>query len=234
MNHVTAIVLAAGSGVRLASPIPKPLIKIGATPLIIYSLRTFNEHQAIDDIIVTAHHDTRERIIREINRYGISKVRHVILGGKRRQDSVALALRVLPQDTDTVLIHDGARPFVDQRCITTAISAVTYSGAAIVGVPVKNTIKRILPKGRHRCLVQETLPREVLYEIQTPQVFQKDLIQRAYKRYGREKATDDAMLVEKLGGKVSVVMGSYSNIKITTQEDLVCAQQLAAMNQRGE
>jgi 2-C-methyl-D-erythritol 4-phosphate cytidylyltransferase len=129
--------------------------------------------------------------------------------------------------TELVLIHDGARPFVAKDTITSVIKEAKRSQAAIVGVPVKATIKKIETK-RLKCgprfVVEKTLDRDCLWEIQTPQVFKKDLILEAYQRFGNTEVTDDAMLVEKMDFDVSVVPGSYSNIKITTFEDLVLAE----------
>jgi 2-C-methyl-D-erythritol 4-phosphate cytidylyltransferase len=119
-----------------------------------------------------------------------------------------------------VLIHDAARPFVDAKSVSAAISAARRTGAAVSGVKVKGTIKKVTREK----IVKETLRREELWEIQTPQVFKKELLLRAYKRFGCQDVTDDAALVEKLGLPVSISPGSYLNIKITTPEDLIFAR----------
>jgi len=168
-----------------------------------------------------------EEIIKSIKRYRISKVARVVFGGRRRQDSVGNGLKVLGYGSELVLIHDSARPFIDRRMIQETIRKAEKCGAAIVGVPVKATIKKVTKTLRGCYRVKETIDRSNLWEIQTPQVFEKDLILKAYKKFGNIDVTDDAMLAEKLGAKVSVVFGSYDNIKITTPQDLVTAQAIA-------
>ncbi|MFH1269702.1 MAG: 2-C-methyl-D-erythritol 4-phosphate cytidylyltransferase [Candidatus Omnitrophota bacterium] len=219
--YVTAILLAAGKGLRLKSNVPKPLIKINSKPLIIYSLDTLGKHPGIKEIIVVANRRNLEEIQGYIRRFRLNKVKDVVLGGEVRRDSVAKGLKAIDGRTDLVLIHDGARPFIDNGTVSSLIKAAVISGAAIVGVPVKATIKKV--KGRKVNTVDKTLDRNNLWEIQTPQVFKKELILKAYKRFGNADVTDDAMLVEKLGEDVSVVRGTYNNIKITTPEDLILA-----------
>ncbi|MBU1906356.1 MAG: 2-C-methyl-D-erythritol 4-phosphate cytidylyltransferase, partial [Candidatus Omnitrophica bacterium] len=129
-----------------------------------------------------------------------------------------------------VLIHDAARPFVNKKTVNALIKEAQRFGAAITGVPVKDTVKEAVSyqhSAISRNIVKKTLRRENLWAIQTPQVFKKDLILRAYKKFGHLDVTDDAMLVEKLGVKVSIVLGAYKNIKITTAEDLRVATCLA-------
>jgi len=137
-------------------------------------------------------------------------------------------LKKISADTDWVLIHDSARPFIDRKSITKVISTAKKTGAAILAVPVKATIKSIKATG----FVNTTLERSNLWEIQTPQVFKKELILEAYKKYSKIKVTDDASLVERLGKKVKIVLGSQENIKITTKEDLVLAQAIAGRKRR--
>jgi 2-C-methyl-D-erythritol 4-phosphate cytidylyltransferase len=227
--YVTAIVLAAGKGLRLKSKISKPLIKIDSKPLIIYSLNTLSNHPYIKDIIVVANRRNLQDIRNKIKRYRIDKIKDVVLGGEVRLASVVNGLRAIDNHTDLVLIHDGVRPFIDRDIISSVIKTAKSYGAAIVGVPVKATIKEVLGS-RFSVLgdfvVKKTLNRNNLWEIQTPQVFKKDLILKAYNKFGDMDVTDDAMLVEKLGVKVRVVLGNYMNIKITTPEDLVLAEGL--------
>ena len=228
--YVTAIVLAAGKGLRLKSKISKPLIKIDSKPLIIYSLNTLSKHPYIKDIIVVANRRNLQDIRNKIKQYRIDKIKDVVLGGQVRLASVVNGLRAIDNHTDLVLIHDGARPFIDRDIVSSVIKTAKSSGAAIAGVPVKATIKSVKVS---KCqsvkenIVEKTLDRSKLWEIQTPQVFRKDLILKAYNKFGDIDVTDDAMLVEKLGAKVSVVLGTYNNIKITTPEDLIVAQAIA-------
>ena len=218
--RVTAIVLAAGRGLRFRSKIPKPLVKINAKPIIIYSLEALNKHPLVKDIIVVVNPRNQAGIAAKLKQYRIRKAKQIVRGGLRRQDSVRNALKFIDRRADLVLIHDSGRPFIDKKMVTSVINEAKRSDAAIVGVPVKATVKEV----RSKNTVKRTLNRENLWEIQTPQVFKRDLILKAYNKFGDKDVTDDAMLVEKLGAKVSVVMGSYNNIKITTPEDLIIAR----------
>ncbi len=228
--YITAIVLAAGKGRRLKAKIFKPLIKINSKPVIHYCLSILSRHPHIKDIIVVANTFNAPRITTLIKKYRIGKVRDIVYGGRRRQDSVRNALKAVDRRTDFVLIHDSVRPFVDAGVVSGVIKAAKRFGAAIVGVPVKATIKEVV-SGQlsviSKIIVKKTLNRNSLWEIQTPQVFRKDLLLKAYERFGSAEVTDDAMLVEKLGAKVRVVLGSYNNIKITTPEDLVIAEAIS-------
>ncbi len=225
--YITAIVLAAGKGLRLKSKTSKPLIKIGSKPAIVYSLETLNKHPFVKDIIVVTNASNVPSIKQIKQKYKIGKIRAFVLGGKQRKDSVYNGLIAVNSKSDFILVHDSARPFINSKCVSKVIARARHTGAAILGVPVKAAIKKIKnqnPVGTGlapvRNIVAETLDRNELWEIQTPQVFRKDLILEAYKKFGNLEATDDAFLVEKLGAKVEVVMGSYENIKITTREDL--------------
>jgi len=222
MSYVTAIVLAAGRGERLKSKVPKLLAKIGSKPVIIHTLEALSRNPSIKDIILVANAKNLREMTAWVKRYHIRKISSVVEGGARRQDSLGSGLKAVDNRTDLVLIHDAARPFIDKNLIDSVINIAKKSGAAITGVPVKGTIKKACGK-----VVDKTIERKNLWEIQTPQVFKKDLILKAYKKFGKIDVTDDAMLVEKLGGKVNIVEGSYSNIKITTPEDLVLAEAIA-------
>lgn len=225
--YVCAIVVAAGKGKRLKSKTPKPLIKLGGKPIIIYSLRALSTHPSIKEIIVVANSLNIRQLTAAIKQHKINKVKAVVLGGLRRQDSVYNGLRVIPPQADLVLIHDGARPFIDAKILSSLIKAAKSCGAAIAGVPVKATIKKVIShksKVISKYIVEKTIDRQSLWEIQTPQVFRKGLILSAYEKFGNAKVTDDAMLVEKMGRMVNVVLGSSRNIKITTPEDLAIAK----------
>ncbi len=218
--YVSAILLAAGRGIRFNPRVSKTLIKINSKPLIVYSLITLSKHPYIRDIIVVVNALNKKGIAKAIRDYAIKKVKAIVLGGKERQDSVQMGLKAADRHTDLVLIHDAVRPFIDKSIVSSAITEAKRSGAAITGVPVKATIK----EAGSNYIVARTLNRNKLWEIQTPQVFKRNLILGAYKKYAKLPATDDSMLVEKLGVKVKVVEGSYFNIKITTPEDLVIAE----------
>lgn len=240
---VSAIVLAAGKGLRLGLSVSKPLSIIDSKPLIIYSLKAFNCSDSIDEVVIAANPSNIRGIADQVKRYKIDKVKVIVLGGERRQDSVYNGLSAINPFADLVLIHDAARPLVAKDKISALVRHAAKDGAAILAVPVKATIKKVkspplIPpfskeglkgdlkiKDKSRLLiVDKTLDRDELWEAQTPQAFKKDLLLEAYKRFRDSDVTDDASLVEKLGARVNVVLGSYNNIKITTPEDLVLAE----------
>lgn len=228
--HVTAILLAAGKGLRLKTKVSKPLVEINSKPAIIYSLDTLSKHPLIKEIILVANSDNLKEILNKIRRYRINNIKDVVLGGRLRQDSVIKGLNAVDERADLVLIHDSARPFIEERLVTSVIKTARKYQAAIAGVPVKATIKRVASSQKSVVrgkFIEKTLDRKNLWEIQTPQVFKRELILEAYKKFGNSEVTDDASLVEKLGHRVRVVMGSYNNIKITTAEDLILAEAIA-------
>ncbi|HNW39128.1 MAG TPA: 2-C-methyl-D-erythritol 4-phosphate cytidylyltransferase [Candidatus Omnitrophota bacterium] len=220
---LSAIIVAAGSGRRLKSVVSKPLVKIGKLPVINYSLSVLDKHPAISEIIVVVNAQNRPAIKRLLNNCSFKKVKPLVLGGKRRQDSVYRGLKAVSVNSAWVLIHDAARPFIDKAMISSVVSAAKKTGSAVVAVQPKATIKL----SQKNNIVQKTLDREKLWEIQTPQVFKKELIWRAYEKYAGSCVTDDAALIEKLGRPVELVRGKYENIKITTAEDLLLAGLIA-------
>jgi 2-C-methyl-D-erythritol 4-phosphate cytidylyltransferase len=220
---LSAIILAAGQGKRLGTAVPKPLVKIGSRPAIIYSLNTLNKHPGIDEIIVVASARNQSQIVKAIKSYSFKKIKSFVLGGRRRQDSVYNGLKKINPDSDWVLIHDSARPFIDTQSITKVILAAKKTGAAILAVRSKATMKLCQQDN----MVVGTLDRDKLWEVQTPQIFKKELVLAAYKKFSKTNVTDDASLVEKLGKPVKIVPGRYENIKITTAEDLLIANLIA-------
>ncbi|MDD5097344.1 MAG: 2-C-methyl-D-erythritol 4-phosphate cytidylyltransferase [Candidatus Omnitrophica bacterium] len=216
---VSAILLAAGKGKRLKLLISKPLVKIGKQPAITYSLKQLDRHPDIDEIILVVNSGNQAAIARSIKPYCFKKIKCLVLGGSRRQDSVYNGLKVIDRNSKWVLIHDYARPFIGRDAITEVIKQAKKHKAAIVAVRPKATIKL-----GHGNMVRQTLDRDKLWEIQTPQVFSKQLLLKAYNKYIQENFTDDAGLIEKLGKPVKIVLGHYANMKITTAEDLLLAQ----------
>lgn len=220
----TAIVLAAGQGKRMHSKIQKQFMELDGMPVLCYSLRCFQESPLIRDIILVTGEEyvswCKEEIV---EKYGFSKVSSVVCGGKERYDSVYEGLRAC-RDTEYVLIHDGARPFIDQGIIERGLEAATQTGASVVGMPSKDTVKIADAKGN----VSETPDRSSVWIVQTPQIFQYQLIYNAYTSIlAKDMAgiTDDAMVAEhETGVKIRFSEGSYRNIKITTPEDLVIAE----------
>jgi len=228
--RVSAIVLAAGKGLRFGLRAQKVLAAINSRPVLMHSLLTLNKHPLIKEIILVVNARNSRSVFNTIKKYNLPKISKIVEGGKRRQDSVLNGLGAIGEETELVLIHDAARPFIDKNTISAVINEAKKSGAAIVGVPVKATIKKVKAqsaKRKTKVEVRKTLNRDVLWEIQTPQVFKRELLLKAYAKFADIEVTDDAMLIEKLGTKVSVVLGSYKNIKITTPEDLVIARAIA-------
>ena len=229
MIKVAAIVPAAGKGRRFKSRLDKPYIKLRGRPILAHTLLRLSKNKYITQVIVAVNKNKLQKARREIiNKYGIKKAR-LVPGGGERKDSVRNALKNISCDIDYVLIHDGIRPFITDDLIESSLKAAQRFGASVVAVPVKPTLKRIDKKGR----IVSTPDRRDFWEAQTPQVFRRDLIEKAYKLvhkctsaqvHKKMHVTDDSMLVEEIGVKPKIVMGSYKNIKITTREDLELAK----------
>ncbi len=225
MDKVVAIIAAAGQGTRMGAPVSKVYLDILGRPLLAYTLDKFQSHSQIAEIIILTRENEREYCQNQVvKKYGFSKVKKIVAGGLERQDSVRLGLAALETDAHWVLIHDGARPLISEELIDQTVEAAKSFGAAVVGVPVKDTIK-VVNANR---IVQHTPERHTLWAVQTPQVFRRDIIDNAYHQATLHGwiATDDASLVERAGGQVVMVQGSYENIKVTTPEDLVYIEQL--------
>lgn len=219
---VAAIIPAAGKGKRIKSRVEKPYIKINGKPILAWTLLQISRHRAIKEIIVAVSRDKIQKAQRcIIDNYGVKKTR-LVVGGRERKDSVFKALEIVSPDIDYILIHDCNRPFINSVLINDSLRAARRFGAAVVGVPVKQTLKRV----KRDSYIYHTPDRRDFWEAQTPQVFRRTLIEKAYKNAARKKinATDDSMLVEAMGTRPRIVMGSYSNIKITTKEDLGLAR----------
>lgn len=219
---VSAIIAGGGSGKRMQSRDNKLFIEIGAMPILAMTVAVFESADLIDEIVITVPADEIGRANDLVKKHAFRKVSRVIAGGLTRQASVSNGLQAMSADTDIVAIHDGARPFITREIIAMAVKEAKACGAAIVGVPAKDTIKTVDEKG----LVIKTLDREFLWHAQTPQVFDAALIKEAHERAGKIglESTDDSGLVERLGGSVRIVQGSYENIKITTPEDIRTAE----------
>jgi 2-C-methyl-D-erythritol 4-phosphate cytidylyltransferase len=213
---VGAVIVAAGSGQRMGG-VDKAFLNLGGQPIIAWSLSTFQRCALIQQIVLVLNERNiaaGQKLVQENSWY---KVAGICQGGKRRQDSVKAGLGKLG-DCDWIIIHDGARPFVNDDLIQNGLDAAMETGAALAAVPAKDTVKLAWADR----MVIGTLPREHVWLAQTPQVFRADIIRKAYEKAG-EDVTDDAALVERLGHKVKVYMGSYLNFKITTPEDLTLA-----------
>lgn len=220
---VSAIILAGGKGKRMGKDISKQFILVKDKPIIYYTIKKFSDCKLIDEIILVLPKDEIEYCKKEVLEKYSLKVDKIIAGGKERQDSVYNGLKAL-KNSDIVLIHDGARPFVSEKIILDGIENAKKYGAAAPGVMPKDTIK----VKDDFSFSKETLKRESLIAIQTPQVFKKDIIVKCHERVREDNVsvTDDTMVVEKYGYKVYLYDGDYTNIKVTTPEDLILCEYL--------
>jgi len=225
-NKVTALVLAAGQGKRMNMPVAKQFINLKGKPVIYYSLKALEASNVDEVILVTGSGQVDYCWNSIVKPNGFKKVAKIIEGGQERYDSVYKGLNNI-DDARYVMIHDGARPFIQSRLINQVIEQVEICSACIVGVPVKDTIKVVDEEGQ----IISTPNRNTLWAAQTPQAFRYDLIKRAYDLMYQEDGmkhmtiTDDAMLYETyIDQKVKVLPGDYSNIKLTTHEDLSIAE----------
>lgn len=223
MEKYTAIVLAAGVGKRMNSKIQKQYMLLGGKPVLFYALDAF-EKSRVDEIILVVGKGEIEYCRKEIvEKYKFHKVTKIVEGGKERYHSVYEGLKAI-DTADYVLIHDGARPFLNQQILKRTMETVKQYQACVVGMPVKDTIKITTEDG----FSKETPERKHVWMIQTPQCFSYSLIFEAYQKMLQNEdatITDDAMVLEKVKGlPVKMVEGSYRNIKITTPEDLLVAE----------
>ena len=228
----TAIVLAAGQGKRMHSKVQKQFLEIQGYPVLYYSLRCFQESPLIQDIILVTGEESISYCKEEIvQKYGFTKVSAVIPGGKERYDSVYAGLCEC-RDCEYVLIHDGARPFVTEEILKRGLQKVKETGACVIGMPSKDTVKLSDEEG----YVKETPNRKCVWTIQTPQIFSYSLIREAHdsiRQKDMSKITDDAMVVETFTNqKVYLSEGSYENIKLTTPEDMTAAHGILSARTR--
>ena len=219
---VTVIIAAAGQGKRMGLESNKVFLPLRYKPVLYHSVMAMVACREVDDIVVVAADDEIQEMQDMLISWSIAKPWRVVAGGSERQYSIANALAAIPKETDIILVHDGARPFIDTDTIAELISAARRYYAAGVAVPVKDTIKRVDENG----FISDTPPRNMLWAIQTPQAFRASLLRKAYVEAAQDGylGTDDAALVERLGVSVKIVQGSYQNIKITTPEDLLIAR----------
>jgi 2-C-methyl-D-erythritol 4-phosphate cytidylyltransferase/2-C-methyl-D-erythritol 2,4-cyclodiphosphate synthase len=238
---VTAIIVAAGRGVRFGGAGPKQLVMVAGRPILERTVRAFLEHPSVQEVVVSMPPE----LVGESPRYlqHSSKPLQIVAGGPRRQDSVANAFRVTSDRTDIVVIHDAVRPFVSADLITRTIAAAAETGAAVAAMAARDTVKRAEPARRQmrhdneesvsatpaELMVAQTLPRETIFLAQTPQAFRREVLRAALALAEREAvaATDEAALAERAGHAVRLVDGEAANIKITTPDDLVIAEAIA-------
>ena len=227
MNKITAIVLAAGSGSRMKSKTKKQFMEIKGKPVIWYSLFEFEKSRVDEIILVTGKEDIDYCKKEIVEKYNLKKIKNVVAVGSERYESVYNGLKEVTGNI--VLIHDGARPLINNEIIERSIEGTIKSDACVVGVPVKDTIKRANKEG----YIIDTPNRSELWITQTPQSFKTDLVKMAYKKMKEElekgnttlNITDDAMVVEEFTtNQVRFVQGDYKNIKVTTPEDIDIAE----------
>ena len=223
---VGVAIVAAGESRRMGG-LDKLFAPLGNIPLLAHSAMAFNESPLVHSIAIAASAHNLEDVQRLVRNLGLAKVESVVEGGARRQDSVLNALREL-KGSDIVLVHDGARPFVDESIIERAVATASKSAAATAAVPVKDTIKVANPD----MTVSDTPPRDSLWAAQTPQAFAYDLILKAHSLVDYD-VTDDAAMIEAMGHPARLFMGSYDNIKVTTPEDLHIAEAILRSRRGG-
>jgi 2-C-methyl-D-erythritol 4-phosphate cytidylyltransferase len=220
---ITAVIPAGGSGRRMQRSEAKQYLLLDGIPLLVHTLRSFQEAPVIDDIILVVPPADVTRIQSDIvDAFAMTKIRQIVAGGMERQDSVRNGLAVLPTDCEIVLIHDAARPFVSPALIEKAVDGAVREGAVAVGVRVRDTVKQCDREGR----VTHTLDREQIWMAQTPQAFRRAIIVAAHEKAKKDNfyGTDDAVLVERMEIPVRMIDSIPANIKITTTEDLAWAE----------
>ncbi len=228
-----AIIPAGGAGRRLKAGIAKQYLQIEKLPVLVHSLKVFEQTAIIDKIILVVPESDIKYVQEElIIKNGLKKVAKVIAGGAKRQDSVRNGLAEINDHCDIILVHDGVRPFVTSEMISRVVDVAHEFQAASIGVKAKDTVKET----RDDDFVARTVPRQNLWLVQTPQAFTFAVLKEAYEAAYRNNyyGTDDASLVERIGVRVKMIAGSYENIKITTPEDLIIAEALLKNKSGGE
>jgi len=226
---VTAIVLAAGASTRFAARTKKPFINLAGKPVLVHSLTVLNQSRKINNIILVVPAEQIQSVEQNIVRkYRLTKVIKVIAGGKERYDSVWNGLQILQnpkseiRNPNLVLIHDGVRPFITEQMIRDTVNSARHSGAASIATKITDSVKL----AESDLVIKKTVPRDNLWCVQTPQVFKFSLLFNAYQqaRKKRVQTTDDAGILEYFGIPVTLVPGSFTNIKITTKPDIILAE----------
>ena len=225
-STVGAIIVSAGASTRM-NGVNKTLVELGGVPVIARTVDVFEKCDAVGCVVVVVSQQSLAEVAEIARRLEWKKVAHVRIGGLRRQDSVRIGLKALPETCRWIVVHDGARPLVTDKVIKDGLLTAEAVGAATAAVPTVDTIKVVTDDGH----VVETLDRRMLAAIQTPQVFRRDLLLKAHDEIPHD-VTDDAAMIEMGGGRVEVFMGDRSNIKVTTHEDLIIAEALLAARER--
>lgn len=223
------VIPAAGQGKRMKAGKNKLFIELSGIPIIVYTLRVFEEDPDCRGIILSINPAEKDYFNQLIAAYGLKKVKKLVMGGKERQQSVYNGLQ--HAEEDIILVHDGARPFINLGQISELTTAASQHGGAVIAVPVKDTIKKAANKE-----VVETVERSSLWAVQTPQAFRVSILKSAYEQAEAEAflGTDDASLLERINEQVVIIEGNYDNIKITTQEDLYFAEAILHKQEHGK
>jgi len=218
-----ALIVAAGKGTRMGKEGGKQFLPLAGKPVLAHTLISFQQASSIDAIVVVVAEENFEKCLSVIDKHDVMKVDRVVIGGDERQDSVYNGLQAAMEfgQINLMAIHDGARPLIKPELIDEAVAVLDDCDGAVVGIPAKDTIKLV-----HEGYIIETLNRASTWQIQTPQVFRFETLLYAHERAKSEGyyGTDDAVLVERNGGRIKVVLGSDENIKITTPSDLAIAE----------
>lgn len=225
MEKLAVIIPAAGSGTRMGSETPKPFLKVGGKPILWHTIYAFSKVDIVEQIIISTSQNWIDQVEQLCLSIPNKKIKYqVILGGSKRQYSIQNGLNHLLDDIGMVGVHDAVRPFISTSLIIETTQMAIKFGGAIVGVPAKDTIKKV----DHNKCIQDTPDRSNLWQAQTPQIFKKNLIINAYNSAINDNfiGTDDASLVERVGGKVKIVEGNRSNLKITYPVDLKIAEMI--------
>ena len=217
------VIVAAGRGTRMGTPESKQFLLLQDKPVLVHTLERFEQMEQCETIVLVTSAADVERCSSWVKLYGLTKVRDIVAGGKERQDSVYEGLlAVQKRGSEIVLIHDGVRPFVTSDDVLACCEKAVQHRAAVLAVPVKDTIKQANANG----IIVATPDRSSLWAIQTPQAFRLEDVMKAHEAALEAGwlGTDDAMLVERAGIEVHIVEGSYTNVKLTTPEDLLWAE----------
>jgi len=219
----SVIILAAGKGTRMNASTNKVFLKL-RRPILAHTISAFEKNENVDNIILVINKNDSEEVERIVEESKFNKVKKIVNGGETRQESCYNGVYTC-DDSEIILIHDGARPFIRQETINSVIKDAQEHGVSVVGAPVKDTIK-LAEDG----FVKETMDRSKLWAVQTPQAFQGDIIKKAHEKALDDKflGTDDTSLAERIGYKVKLTKGHYDNIKITTPDDLILAEKILA------
>ncbi len=229
-SHVTAIVPAAGLGLRMGGSVRKQFRPLGGVPLVVHSLRVLQSSPVVDAIILAVPQSDIEYCRTDIvQAHHFTKVVGIVAGGQDRQGSVRNGLAVVGAETEVVVVHDAVRPFVTEQMVTEVVEAAKANGAAIIALPMRDTVKQV----RRDRVIERTVDRRPLWLAQTPQAFRADWLKEAHAKAQIEgvEATDDAYLLEWAGRPVSVIEGSGENIKVTRPEDMIIGEAIFASRQ---